>query len=84
MSTLHLLRSVLRLMASPPSDTGATKRASIEKGSGFSHEDEKLSGLDISVIEADQGDEALKLVGPERTEEFTEEYNAKLRRKLVS
>jgi hypothetical protein len=30
------------------------------------------------------GDEALHLVGAQRTTEFTEEYNLKLRRKLVS
>ena len=30
-----------------------------------------------------RGDEALKLVGRERTHTFSDEYNAKLRRKLV-
>lgn len=30
-----------------------------------------------------RGDEALKLVGRERTQRFSDEYNAKLRRKLV-
>lgn len=39
--------------------------------------DEKLS-LDIQ-----DGDEALRLIGAERTAQFSEEYNAKLRRKLV-
>ncbi|PPQ77275.1 hypothetical protein CVT25_010857 [Psilocybe cyanescens] len=38
--------------------------------------DEKLS-LDIQ-----DGDEALRLIGAERTAQFSEEYNAKLRRKL--
>lgn len=49
-------------------------------------EDEKR---DVEVIDADsvvdsyEGDEALKLVGRERTAEFSEEYNRRLRRKLV-
>lgn len=37
----------------------------------------------LSVAEADDGDEALRLVGKERTQEFSEEYNKRLRRKLV-
>ena len=36
--------------------------------------------LDVSSVD---GDEALKLVGLERTAVFSEEYNARLRRKLV-
>ena len=36
------------------------------------------NSLDLSV-----GDEALKLVGARRIAEFSEEYNLKLRRKLV-
>lgn len=39
--------------------------------------DEKFS-VDLS-----DGDEALRLIGVERTSQFSEEYNAKLRRKLV-
>ena len=42
--------------------------------------DEKL-GLDS--IDASNGDEALQLVGSQATERFSEEYNRKLRRKLV-
>lgn len=37
----------------------------------------------VSVIDSLQGDEALQLVGRERTAEFSDEYNKKLRRKLV-
>ena len=37
------------------------------------------TGLDANGC----GDEALKLVGRERTHTFSDEYNAKLRRKLV-
>ncbi|KJA29985.1 hypothetical protein HYPSUDRAFT_125950 [Hypholoma sublateritium FD-334 SS-4] len=38
--------------------------------------DEKLS------VDLNDGDEALRLIGTERTTQFSEEYNAKLRRKL--
>ncbi|EMD41075.1 hypothetical protein CERSUDRAFT_91831 [Gelatoporia subvermispora B] len=44
-------------------------------------EEMKLSDYQ-SVARADYGDEALRLVGKERTQEFSEEYNKKLRRKL--
>ena len=37
-----------------------------------------------SVNDSIQEDEALQLVGKERTQEFSEEYNRRLRRKLVS
>lgn len=48
-------------------------------------QDEEKAGYDVTVSVADsvEGDEALKLVGRERTAEFSEEYNRKLRRKLV-
>lgn len=36
-----------------------------------------------SLADSSDGDEALKLVGRERTAEFSEEYNRKLRNKLV-
>ena len=36
-----------------------------------------------TVLELRNGDEALKLVGAERSISFSEEYNARLRRKLV-
>lgn len=50
-----------------------------------SGEDEKRSHDDdvLSVVDSEEGDEALKLVGKERTAQFSEEYNRKLRRKLV-
>lgn len=50
---------------------------------GAPQEDEKNSLEKLSVIETYEVDEALKLVGRERTAEFSEEYNRKLRRKLV-
>ena len=37
-----------------------------------------------SFIDSREGDEALKLVGKERQVQFSEEYNLKLRKKLVS
>jgi len=43
-------------------------------------EDEKLG---LYTVDTSQGDEALKLVGAERKQQFSEEYNLKLRRKLV-
>lgn len=45
--------------------------------SGEDSFDEKLS------VDLNDGDEALRLIGTERTNQFSEEYNAKLRRKLV-
>ena len=53
-------------------------------------DNEKQAEVDIetrsvsSASDADgRADEALKLVGRERTQTFSDEYNAKLRRKLV-
>jgi ACS family allantoate permease-like MFS transporter len=43
-------------------------------------EDEKLG---LYTVDTSQGDEALKLVGAERKEQFSEEYNLRLRKKLV-
>lgn len=50
------------------------KRPRSEEGSF----DEKSSCIDFK-----DGDEALRLIGAERTNQFSEEYNLKLRRKLV-
>lgn len=36
-----------------------------------------------SSLDIQDGDEALRLIGAERTAQFSEEYNLKLRRKLV-
>ena len=38
----------------------------------------------VSFVDSADGDEALKLVGREREVHFSEEYNRKLRNKLVS
>ena len=64
-------------------------RKSLEKRDSDEHtrsQDEKDAfDPEVSVSIADTGDEdeALKLVGRERAAQFTEEYNRKLRRKLV-
>jgi hypothetical protein len=42
--------------------------------------DEKAETITINSVD---GDEALRLVGTARTAQFSEEYNLKLRRKLV-
>lgn len=47
--------------------------------------DEKRPASELSTSsDILDGDEALHLVGAERTAQFSEEYNRKLRRKLVS
>ena len=65
----------------------STEQKSIhESDQGLSRDDEKCSRVDVealSTIHSLDGDEALKLVGTERTVQFSEEYNRRLRRKLV-
>ncbi|KZV75411.1 MFS general substrate transporter [Peniophora sp. CONT] len=48
------------------------------------HDETDVEARSVSSASDDdrRGDEALKLVGRERTQQFSEEYNAKLRRKL--
>ncbi|KIM90714.1 hypothetical protein PILCRDRAFT_143473 [Piloderma croceum F 1598] len=45
-------------------------------------EDLEDNKLGLCTIDTSQGDEALKLVGAERKEQFSEEYNLRLRKKL--
>lgn len=54
------------------------KRASTEKV-----RDEEKDADTVSVVDSADGDEALQLVGKERTAHFSEEYYKQLRRKLV-
>ena len=54
------------------------KRASTEKV-----RDEEKDADTVSVVDSADGDEALQLVGKERTAHFSEEYYKRLRRKLV-
>jgi hypothetical protein len=42
-----------------------------------------IESHEVSSININKGDEALRIIGVERTAQFSEEYNLKLRRKLV-
>lgn len=82
---------MLSFMGMKKRRTGEAETGSVEKRSRSSEEkDEKVAEGDITTtsdlasIDASEADEALLLVGTARTQEFSEEYNAKLRRKLVS
>ena len=56
-----------------------------EKKSSSSVDEKRVVDAEaLSVDDTIHGDEALELVGRERTEQFSEEYNLRLRRKLVS
>lgn len=49
-----------------------------------SREEKQVEHVEIaSLADIFQGDEALELVGHERTAQFSDEYNRKLLRKLV-
>ena len=62
-------------------------RPSLESGEKRQSGDEEKDGFDatvtVSAADSADEDEALKLVGRERTAQFSEEYNRKLRKKLV-
>lgn len=70
-----------------PSSTNDRKSPvpSDEKPGPSSTEDEKqiYESQTISLVDSSDGDEALKLVGREREVQFSDEYNRKLRNKLV-
>lgn len=54
--------------------------------SSIGHDDakeEKYTHSSSASFDVRDGDEALQLVGAERTAEFSEEFNARLRRRLV-
>ncbi|KAH8118442.1 MFS general substrate transporter [Phellopilus nigrolimitatus] len=62
---------------------GVDVDAEVRSGSGLDDEKEKSGDYaESTVLDARRGDKALELVGEERTHEFSEEYNLKLRRKL--
>lgn len=64
------------------SETSAVKNLDeVEKSSQLENYDDKL-GLDS--LDTSDGDAALQLVGAQAAAHFSEEYNRKLRRKLVS
>lgn len=55
-----------------------------EKIRGSADEEKHVYETDVnSIVDSTEGDEALKLVGREREVQFSDEYNAKLRAKLV-
>ncbi|KAL0948226.1 hypothetical protein HGRIS_010828 [Hohenbuehelia grisea] len=57
--------------------------ASLEKKSSNSlDEHHEKTDVESESLDASQGDEALRLVGAERTAQFSEEYNLRLRRRL--
>ncbi|TCD71290.1 hypothetical protein EIP91_011061 [Steccherinum ochraceum] len=62
----------------------SAEQQSIEEKTRGSGDDEKrVYDTEVnSIVDSADGDEALKLVGRERETEFSDEYNAKLRRKL--
>jgi hypothetical protein len=64
-----------------PEVTEEKPRPSIEKRRSRSSDDPEVTTTSVTD---EYGDEALQLVGKERQFQFSDEYNAKLRRKLVS
>lgn len=50
---------------------------------GSLEDSKRVETISINSIDSRDVDEALELVGMRRTAEFSEEYNKKLRRKLV-
>ncbi len=70
-------------MASLQKRGSLEKRDSDEKTRSQDEKDAYDAEVSVSVADSANDDEALKLVGRERSAQFTEEYNRKLRRKLV-
>ncbi|OCH93599.1 MFS general substrate transporter [Obba rivulosa] len=63
--------------------TSLIDRKSLEFSEKEPHSPEKDDfDATVSVVESGEGDEALRLVGRERVQQFSEEYNKRLRRKL--
>lgn len=56
---------------------------SLEEKSSPIHE-KRPESVEVLSVNSEDVDEALELVGSRRTQQFSEEYNKKLRRKLVS
>ena len=74
-------------MASILTRKALEKRDSSDEKTPRSIDEEKAFDATTTVsevAESSDGDEALRLVGRERTAQFSDEYNRKLRRKLVS
>ncbi|TFK83643.1 MFS general substrate transporter [Polyporus arcularius HHB13444] len=69
-------------MASLQKRGSIEKRDSDEKTRSQDEKDAYDAEVSVSIADSANDDEALKLVGRERSAQFTEEYNRKLRRKL--
>ena len=81
------LRRPRSVMASILTRKSLEKRDSSDEKTPRSIDEEKTFDATTTVsevAESSDGDEALRLVGRERTAQFSDEYNRKLRRKLVS
>ena len=67
-----------------PSSIGGRQSPISEKAIESPEDEKQLYGSQtVSLVDSSDGDEALKLVGRERQVQFSEEYNRKLRNKLV-
>ncbi len=64
-----------------PTNTETERKSDASIEEKIAPDAEKVS---IASVDVSRGDEALRLVGIERSAEFSEEYNLRLRRKLVS
>ncbi|TFK73157.1 MFS general substrate transporter [Pluteus cervinus] len=69
------------MTSSPDLKSNSLHRSSAEDVKGGTLVDEKSDRLSTS-IDIQHGDEALRLIGIDRSVQFSDEYNAKLRRKL--
>lgn len=70
------------MSASPEYDLRATEKKDDEKADSY-EDNKQVDTVSVQSIDSRDVDEALGLVGMRRTAEFSEEYNKKLRRKLV-
>ncbi|KAF5332072.1 hypothetical protein D9758_016260 [Tetrapyrgos nigripes] len=69
-------------MSASPEPTSPISEKIVESSLGNRYSDKDEDNSVETIISSADGDEALKLVGKERTTQFTEEYNRRLRRKL--
>lgn len=75
----HPSRSLMSVLAQRKSNDTSEKTPP----SPIVDEKRAVESETVSFVDTLEGDEALQLVGRERTAEFSEEYNRRLRRKLV-
>jgi hypothetical protein len=70
-------------MASESLRERSSSHNSLEKVREQEQEEKHVGVTTVASFDSSDMDEAMRLVGAERTAVFSEEYNAKLRRKLV-